>query len=65
MEGSRTHGLRLLRRRRGRDCREAIQSGCATATDIGIRLKAGTNGGSCFPEIKGLITRAGVVKKIA
>jgi len=44
---------------------EAIQSGCATTTDIGARLKAGTNCGSCLPEIKGLITRAGVVKKIA
>jgi len=44
---------------------EAIQSGCATAADIGARLKAGTNCGSCLPEIKGLITRAGVVKKIA
>jgi assimilatory nitrate reductase catalytic subunit len=44
---------------------EAIQSGCATATDIGARLKAGTNCGSCLPEIKGLITREGVVKKIA
>jgi assimilatory nitrate reductase catalytic subunit len=44
---------------------EAIQSGCATAADIGSRLKAGTNCGSCLPEIKGLITRAGVVKKIA
>jgi len=44
---------------------EAIQSGCANAADIGIRLKAGTNCGSCLPEIKGLITREGVVKKIA
>jgi NAD(P)H-nitrite reductase large subunit len=44
---------------------EAIQSGCVTAIDIGVRLKAGTNCGSCLPEIKGLITRAGAVKKIA
>ena len=44
---------------------EAIQSGCATAADIGARLKAGTNCGSCLPEIKRLITRAGAAKKIA
>ncbi|WP_372523769.1 molybdopterin-dependent oxidoreductase [Sulfuricaulis sp.] len=34
---------------------EAIQSGCATATDIGARLKAGTNCGSCVPELKALL----------
>ncbi len=44
---------------------EAIHSGCATAADIGARLKAGTNCGSCLPEIKGLIALAGGVKKIA
>jgi assimilatory nitrate reductase catalytic subunit len=44
---------------------EAIQSGCATAADIGSRLKAGTNCGSCLPEIKGLIARSRVEKKIA
>ena len=44
---------------------EAIQSGCASADDIGSRLKAGTNCGSCLPEIKGLIARVRVEKKIA
>ena len=34
---------------------EAIQSGCATTTDIGARLKAGTNCGSCVPELKALL----------
>jgi len=43
---------------------EAIQSGCATAGDVGIRLKAGTNCGSCLPEVKGLIARVRVEKKI-
>ena len=43
---------------------EAIQSGCVTATDIGARLKAGTNCGSCVPEIKALLAQY-VVKKIA
>jgi len=33
---------------------EAIQSGCVTTTDIGARLKAGTNCGSCLPELKAL-----------
>jgi assimilatory nitrate reductase catalytic subunit len=34
---------------------EAIQSRYATATDIGARLKAGTNCGSCVPELKALL----------
>jgi len=34
---------------------EAIQSGCITAGDIGDRLKAGTNCGSCLPELKALL----------
>ena len=33
---------------------EAIQSGCVTATDIGVRLKVGTNCGSCVPELRRL-----------
>jgi len=36
---------------------EAIQSGCVTATDIGARLKAGTNCGSCVPELKALLVQ--------
>ena len=43
---------------------EAIQSGCVTAADIGARLKAGTNCGSCVPELKALLAQH-VVKKIA
>jgi len=43
---------------------EAIQFGCVTATDIGARLKAGTNSGSCVPELKALLAQH-VVKKIA
>jgi len=44
--------------------RPAIQSGCVTATDISARLKAGTNCGSCVPELKALLAQH-VVKKIA
>ena len=43
---------------------EAIQSGCAIAADIGARLKAGTNCGSCVPELKALLARHDV-RKIA
>jgi assimilatory nitrate reductase catalytic subunit len=43
---------------------EAIQSGCVTATDIGAHLMAGTNCGSCVPELKELLAQQ-VVKKIA
>lgn len=34
---------------------DAIAAGCATAGEIGARLKAGTNCGSCIPELKRLI----------
>jgi len=44
---------------------EAIQTGCSSTAEIGNRLKAGTNCGSCLPEIKGLIARVRVEKKIA
>lgn len=37
---------------------DAIKSGCATAADIGARLKAGTNCGSCVPELKVLLGQA-------
>jgi len=44
---------------------EAIHSGCASAADIGARLKAGTNCGSCVPEIKILLAAVTQTKKIA
>ncbi len=34
---------------------DAITAGCATAGEIGAQLKAGTNCGSCIPELKRLI----------
>jgi len=37
--------------------REAIQSGCTTTDELGKRLKAGTNCGSCLPELKVLLTQ--------
>ena len=37
----------------------AIASGAATAAEIGVKLKAGTNCGSCIPEMKRLIAQAG------
>ena len=37
---------------------DAIAAGAVTATDIGARLKAGTNCGSCIPEMKRLIAQA-------
>ena len=36
---------------------DAIRSGCTTAIDIGTRLKAGTNCGSCLPELKALLAQ--------
>jgi assimilatory nitrate reductase catalytic subunit len=37
---------------------DAIASGAHSAADIGARLKAGTNCGSCIPELKRLIAQA-------
>jgi assimilatory nitrate reductase catalytic subunit len=37
---------------------EAIAQGAVTAAEIGTRLKAGTNCGSCIPELKRLIAQA-------
>ena len=37
---------------------DAIAEGATTAADIGARLKAGTNCGSCIPELKRLIAQA-------
>jgi assimilatory nitrate reductase catalytic subunit len=36
---------------------DAIAAGAATAAEIGTRLKAGTNCGSCIPELKQLIAQ--------
>jgi assimilatory nitrate reductase catalytic subunit len=40
---------------------DAIASGACSATEIGARLKAGTNCGSCIPELKRLIAQADAV----
>jgi assimilatory nitrate reductase catalytic subunit len=37
---------------------DAIADGARSAADIGARLKAGTNCGSCIPELKRLIAQA-------
>jgi assimilatory nitrate reductase catalytic subunit len=38
---------------------DAIAAGARSAADLGIRLKAGTNCGSCIPELKRLIVQTG------
>ncbi len=38
---------------------DSIAAGARTATEIGAQLKAGTNCGSCIPELKRLIAQAG------
>jgi assimilatory nitrate reductase catalytic subunit len=38
----------------------AIAAGAGTAAEIGVQLKAGTNCGSCIPELKRLIAQTGV-----
>jgi assimilatory nitrate reductase catalytic subunit len=43
---------------RGAIC-DAIAAGAKTAAEIGAKLKAGTNCGSCIPEMKRLIAQAG------
>jgi assimilatory nitrate reductase catalytic subunit len=37
----------------------AIASGAGSAAELGLRLKAGTNCGSCIPELKRLIAETG------
>ena len=37
---------------------DAIAAGAGTAAEIGVKLKAGTNCGSCIPEMKRLIAQA-------
>jgi assimilatory nitrate reductase catalytic subunit len=39
---------------------DAIAAGAHTASEIGVQLKAGTNCGSCIPEMKRLIAQANV-----
>ncbi len=41
---------------------DAIAAGAGTAAEIGAQLKAGTNCGSCVPEMKRLIAQAGVAE---
>jgi assimilatory nitrate reductase catalytic subunit len=41
---------------------DAIASGARSATELGLRLKAGTNCGSCIPELKRLIAQADVAR---
>ena len=45
---------------------DGIASGARTAADIGVKLKAGTNCGSCIPELKRLIamTEIAPVKEV-
>jgi len=38
---------------------DAVASGAGSAAEIGTRLKAGTNCGSCIPELKRLISQIG------
>jgi assimilatory nitrate reductase catalytic subunit len=38
---------------------DAIAAGAGTAAEIGVQLKAGTNCGSCIPEMKRLIAQVG------
>ena len=38
---------------------DAIAAGAHSAAELGVRLKAGTNCGSCIPELKRLIAQAG------
>jgi assimilatory nitrate reductase catalytic subunit len=40
----------------------AIAAGAGSADEIGAQLKAGTNCGSCIPELKRLIAQAGADK---
>ncbi|MDE1934023.1 molybdopterin dinucleotide binding domain-containing protein, partial [Bradyrhizobium sp.] len=42
---------------------ETIAAGAGSAAEIGARLKAGTNCGSCIPELKRLIAQSGIGHK--
>jgi assimilatory nitrate reductase catalytic subunit len=41
---------------------DAITAGAVTAAEIGARLKAGTNCGSCIPDLKRLIADTGATE---
>ena len=43
----------------------AIAAGACTPAEIGVKLKAGTNCGSCIPEMKRLIAQAGEIESVA
>ena len=45
--------------------RAAIAGGCQSVEAIGRQLKAGTNCGSCVPEIKVILSSSGMAKNIA
>ena len=40
---------------------DAIAEGARSAAELGLRLKAGTNCGSCIPELKRLIAQSGTI----
>src|SRR5216684_2802062 len=40
---------------------DVIAAGARTAAEVGVQLKAGTNCGSCIPELKRLIAQAGAL----
>ncbi|MCJ9729566.1 bacterioferritin-associated ferredoxin, partial [Bradyrhizobium sp. PRIMUS42] len=44
---------------------DSIAAGARTAAEIGAKLKAGTNCGSCIPELKRLIATTDVPAKQA
>jgi assimilatory nitrate reductase catalytic subunit len=44
---------------------DAIRNGCASVEALGARLKAGTNCGSCVPELKTLLAQNARTQKIA
>ena len=44
--------------------REAVRGGCASVDDIGRRVRAGTNCGSCRTEIKGIIDASRVAEPV-
>jgi assimilatory nitrate reductase catalytic subunit len=40
------------------DVRDAVAAGATDVVAVGERLKAGTNCGSCLPELKRIVARA-------
>jgi len=45
--------------------REAIDAGACDAAAVGAAVKAGTNCGSCVPEIRKIISAARVLESVA